>query len=336
MNPSFPRPVRAALAGALLATLALALPAAAQETAAAWPSKLIRLIVPYPTGGLPDTLARVLAQRMGESAAMNGAQVLVENKPGAGGILGTEFVARSAPDGYTVLIADLGQTAINLALYPKLSYDTLRDFAPVSMIGTSPFFLAVHQSSGIHTVAELIAQAKAKPGQLSYGSSGPGSPHHLAMETFKARTGTDILHVPYKGSGQSTPALIGGQIPMLFTVLSTVTAHVKTGTVRLVAVASPTRTPQAPDVPTFAELGVRDMLFLPSVAALAPAGTPAPIVAKISGEVARAVRHPDSLKRFESLGIDPVGNTPAEYAAQLRADIAFYAQAVKLSGAKAE
>lgn len=321
----------------VLASALSAMPAArAQESAASYPSKLVRLVVPYPAGGLPDTIARVLGQRLAENPEMHGQQVIVDNKPGAGGILATDFVARSAPDGYTLLVADLGQTAINLALYAKPPYDTLRDFAPVSLVGTSPFFLAVHRSAGINSLQELTAMARAQPGKLSYGSSGPGSPHHLAMETLKSRLGLDILHVPYKGSGQSTPALVGGQIPMLFTVLSTVTSHVKAGTIKLLAVASPSRTPQAPDVPTFAELGVREMEFLPSVAVLAPAGTSRAIAAKISGEIAKAVRHPDSLKRFESLGIDPVGSTPEQYAAQLKADIAYYAQAVKLSGAKAD
>ena len=296
-----------------------------------FPVKPIRFIVPYVPGGLPDTMARLVGQRVSETM---GQQVIVENRPSAGGIQATEQVARSAPDGYTLLIADLGQTAINPALYPKLPYDTLRDFAPVSMLGTSPFFLAVHQSSGVASFREFVALAKSRPGQLSYGSSGIGSPHHLAMETLKARLGLDIVHVPYKGSGQSTPALLGGQVPALFTVLPTVATHVKSGGVRLLAVASPTRSSQAPDVPTFDEMGVRDMVFLPSVSVLAPARTPASVVARLSKEISQAVRHPEVVKRLEALGIDPVGNTPDAYAKQLREDVAFYAQAVKNSGAK--
>ena len=315
------------LLAAAAALLASGLPQAQTD----FPVKPVRFIVPYVPGGLPDTMARLVGQRLSETM---GQQVIVENRPSAGGIQAAEHVARSAADGYTLLVADLGQTAINPALYPKPPYDTLRDFAPVSMLGTSPFFLAVHQSSGVASLREFVALAKSRPGQLSYGSSGVGSPHHLAMETLKARLGLDIVHVPYKGSGQSTPALLGGQVPALFTVLPTVAAHVKSGVVRLLAVASPTRSNQASDVPTFDEMGVPDMVFLPSVSVLAPARTPASIVERLSKEISHAVRHPDVVKRLEALGIDPVGNTPGAYAEQLRKDIAFYAQAVKNSGAK--
>ncbi len=298
-----------------------------------FPQKPLRFVVPYVPGGLPDTLARAVGQRMAEGL---GQQIVVENKPSAGGILGAEFVAKSPADGYTLLVADLGQTAINPAIYPKLPYDTLRDFAPVTMLGTSPFFLAAHQSAGVATFREFAALVKSRPGQLSYGSSGIGSPHHLAMETLKVRLGLDIVHVPYKGSGQSTPALLGGQVPVLFTVLPTVASHVKSGVVRLLAVASPARTAQAPDVPTFEELGVRDMVFLPSVSLLAPARTPDAVVQKLSAEAAKAVRHPEVLKRLEAMGIDPVGNTSRAYAEQLKKDLAFYAEAVRASGAKVE
>lgn len=298
-----------------------------------FPTRPIHFIVPYVPGGLPDTMARLIGQRVSETI---GQQVVVENKPSAGGIQATEYVAKAAADGYTVLIADLGQTAINPALYPKLGYDTLRDFAPLSELGTSPFFLAVHQSLGVMSFEEFVALVKSQPGKLSYGSSGIGSPHHLAMETLKARLGLDIVHVPYKGSGQSTPALLGGQVPALFTVLPTVATQVKSGVIRLLAVASPTRSSQAPNVPTFEEMGVHDMIFLPSVAALAPARTPTPIVRKLSQEIGQAVRHPDVVKRLEALGIDPVGSSAEAYAEQLKKDVAFYARAVKNSGAKVE
>lgn len=329
-----PRTIRRRMFLREVGTLALAaaLPAGVRAQSGSSP-RTLRLVVPYPPGGLPDTMARVIAQRLVDAGA---AQAVVENRPGAGGILACELVAKAPPDGGTLLVADLGQTAINGALYASLPYDTLRDFAPVSLLGTSPFFLAVHASTGWRTLADLVAAAKARPGALSYGSSGNGSPHHLAMETLKARVGMDITHVPYKGSGQSTPALLGGQVPALFTVLSTVAGPVKAGTIRLLAVASATRTPQAPDVPTFAELGVKDMLFLPSVGVLAPSATPAATIARLGADIARAVKHPESAERFNALGIEPLGNTPEEYAVQLRRDIAYYAQAVKLSGAKAD
>lgn len=303
----------------------------AQRAAESFPTKPVRLLVGYPPGGLPDTTARIIAQRLSEAL---GQQFIIENRPGAGGALACEFVAKSAPDGYTLLIADLGQAAINMALYPKLPYDTLRDFAPISSLGTSPFFLAAHASAGISTFQDLVALARAKPGQITYGSSGNGSPPHLAMEILRSLTSLDLVHVPFKGSGQSLPALMGGQVQLLFTVLPTVSAAVKAGSVRLLGVASEARTPQAPDVPTFAELGVNGMRILPSVGILAPVATPKPIIGTLAGEIAKAVHHPETLKRFGSIGIDPVGNSPDAYAATLKADIAYYAKAVKLSGAK--
>lgn len=303
----------------------------AQRAAESFPAKPVRFLVGYPPGGLPDTTARIIAQRLSEAM---GQQFIIENRPGAGGSLACELVAKSAPDGYTLLIADLGQAAINMALYPKLPYDTLRDFAPISLLGTSSFFLAVHASAGISTFQDLVSLARAKPGQITYGSSGNGSPPHLAMEILKSITGLDLMHVPFKGSGQSLPALIGGQVQLLFTVLPTVAAAVKAGSVKLLGLASETRTPQAADVPTFAELGVKGMLILPSVGILAPVLTPKPIIAMLAGEIAKAVHHPETLKRFGSMGIEPVGNSPESYAASLKADIAYYARAVRLSGAK--
>jgi tripartite-type tricarboxylate transporter receptor subunit TctC len=276
-------------------------------------------------------MARIVAPKRSEAF---GQQFVIENRPGAGGALACEAAAKAAPDGYTLAVVDIGQSAINLALYPKLPYDTLRDFAPVSLLGTSPFFLAAHTSAGVSTYPELAAAAKARPGQFTYGSSGNGTPPHLAMEILKSRAGLDLVHVPFKGSGQSLPALIGGQVHLLFTVLPTLSAALKSGQVKLLALASDARTPQAPDVPTFAELGVKGVRILPSIGILAPVATPKPIVAALAKELAKTVHDPDTLKRFASMGIDPVGNTPEQYAASLKEDIAYYANAVKVSGAK--
>ncbi|HYF17997.1 MAG TPA: tripartite tricarboxylate transporter substrate binding protein [Ramlibacter sp.] len=303
----------------------------AQRAPDAYPNRPVRLLVGYPPGGLPDTTARIVAQRLSDSL---GQQFVIDNRPGAGGALACEAAAKSLPDGYTLVIVDLGQSAINMALYPKLPYDTLRDFTPVSLLGTSPFFLAAHAGSGINSFQDLVRMAKEKPGSVSYGSSGNGSPPHLAMEILKKSAGLDILHVPFKGSGQSLPALMGGQVQLLFTVLPTVSAAVKSGSVRLLGLASDARTPQAPDVPTFEEMGVKGMRVLPSVGILAPAATPRPIVSALAAEVAKAVRHPDTLQRFSTMGIDPVGNTPEQYAVVLKDDISYYAAAVKATGAK--
>jgi tripartite-type tricarboxylate transporter receptor subunit TctC len=324
---------RAALAAAFAAAL-LPAPVLAQNTdAAAFPSRPIRMVVPYVPGGLPDTLGRIVAQRLGDAFKR---PVLIDNRPGAGGIIGTELVARALPDGYTLLVADLGQTAITPAMTPKLPYDIRRDFAPVSLLGTSPFFLAVNSSTGVSTLKEFVAYARARNGSASYGSSGVGSPHHLAMEMLRLRLGIELVHVPYKGSGQSTPAIVSGEVPALFTVLPTVSAHVKSGTIRLLGVASATRSAQAPDVPTFAELGVKDFVLLPSVSVLAPSGTPGQVIDRLAAEIGRAVRHPDSVQKLAAMGIDPVGSTPTEYAKQLRADIELFVQAVRASGVKAE
>lgn len=301
--------------------------------AATFPSRPIRMVVPYVPGGLPDTMGRIVAQRMGEAFRR---AVVIDNRPGAGGIIGTEIVARALPDGYTLLVADLGQTAITPAMTPKLPYDIQRDFAPVSLLGTAPFFLAVNASTGVSTLNAFVAYARARKGSASYGSSGVGSPHHLAMEMLRARLGIDLVHVPYKGSGQSTPALVSGEVPVLFTVLPTVSAHVKAGAVRLLGVASPARSSQAPEVPTFAELGVKDFVLLPSVSVLAPSGTPAAIIERLAAEIGRAVKHPDSVQKLSAMGIDAVGSTPAEYAKQLVADIELFQQAVRASGVKAE
>jgi tripartite-type tricarboxylate transporter receptor subunit TctC len=206
---------------------------------------------------------------------------------------------------------------------------------PISLVGTTPFFLSVNSRLGVSNVREFIAYAKSKPGQLSYGSSGIGSVHHLATETLKTSLGLDIVHVPYKSSGQSTPALIAGEVDVLFTALGPVLPHIKSGKVKLLGVASPERTPKAPDIPSFPELGLKDVLLVPSVHALAPAGTPRALVAKLSAEIARAVRHPEAQKRLEALGIDAVGSTPEQSLAQMQADRVFYTRAVKISGAKA-
>ena len=330
MHVSFRAIAFASFAAFASSSFVFALAVRAQD---AYPSRPVKFVIGYPPGGLPDTMARVVSQRLAESMSQ---QFIVDNRPGAGGIVATESVIKAAPDGYTLLVADGGQTSINMALYPKLSYDTLRDLAPITRLGTSPFFLAVHASTGVTSFSELVTQIRAKPGQLAYGSSGNGSPHHLAMEMLKSKLNLEITHVPYKGSGQSTPAFIGGQIPQIFTVLPSVAAHVRTGTVRLLAVASATRTNQAPGIPTFAELGVPDMLFLPTISVLAPIGTPAAIVGRLAAELGKAINHPDSIQRFATLGIDPVSDSPSAYAAMLKADIAYYANAVRVSGAKAD
>jgi tripartite-type tricarboxylate transporter receptor subunit TctC len=260
--------------------------------------------------------------------------VTVENRGGAGGIPGTEAAARAAPDGYTFLVADVGQVAINPFLYAKLSYDPAKDFAPVSLIATANLFLVANAGVPAKDFAELVALAKAQPGKLNYGSSGIGSIHHLATESLKAALGLDIVHVPYKGTGESVPAMVGGQVALVYSSLPSIASHVKAGRVKVLAVSTVKRSPSAPDVPTVAELGVPGYDFAPEIGLLAPAGTPPAIVARMSQEVAKALKSPEVGQRFAQLDIEPVGSTPAEYAARIRAASEKYAQAVKVSGAR--
>jgi tripartite-type tricarboxylate transporter receptor subunit TctC len=298
-----------------------------------WPAKPVRMVVPYAAGGLPDTMTRTVALRLAEFL---GKQVVVENRPGAGGISACEQVAKAAPDGYTLLIADVGQVAINPHLYARLPYDPLRDFTAVSLLGTSTLFLVAHASVPVNGFAELVALAKSRPGRLNYGSSGTGSIHHLATEVLKASLGLEIVHVPYKGTGQAVPALLGGQVSLLFSALPSIESHVKAGKLKLLAVSTLRRSAQAPEVPTVVELGVAGFDFTPEIGVVAPAATPAAIVQKLAAEIARAVKHPDTVQRFAQLGIEPAGSSPEVYGAVIRASFDKYAGAVRISGAKAD
>ena len=297
-----------------------------------YPNRAVRLIVPYAAGGAPDVFARVIGQRLSDAL---GQQFIVENRPGAGGISASEAVAKAAPDGYTLLVPDVPQTAINPYMFSKLPYDPAKDFAPVSLIATIPLFLVTQPSAQVNTVAELIAAGKAAPGKMNYGSAGIGSLHHILMESFKASLGLDIVHVPYKGSGQSTPAFIGGDLSMLVTAIAAIGPHVKAGKARLIAVTSSARSPLAPDVPAVSET-IPGYDFVSEIGLLAPAGTPQPVIAKLAAEVAKAVRHPDVVQRLTALGAVPVGNTPEAYGEMMKRNLVRYAKAVKDSGARAD
>ena len=311
----------------LLAGLAFAATACAQG----FPSRPMKIVVPYAPGGLPDTIARVVAVKLGESF---GQQLVVENMPGAGGISGVGEVVKAQPDGYTLLVADVGQIAINPHLFSKLPYAPLKDLAPVSMIGTSALYLVAHPSVPVNSLKELVALAKAQPGKLNYGSSGIGSIHHLATEALKSGFGIDIVHVPYKGTGQSVPALLGGQVALLYSALPSIAGHLKDGKVKMLAISTAKRSPQTPDVPTVAESGIPGYDFVAEIGMLAPAGTPREVVNRLAGEVAKAVKQPDVVQRFTQLGIEPVGSTPEAYAQANKADFDKYATIVRATGAK--
>jgi tripartite-type tricarboxylate transporter receptor subunit TctC len=311
----------------LLAGLAFAATACAQG----FPNRPMKIVVPYPPGGLPDTIARVVAVKLGESF---GQQLVVENLPGAGGISGVSEVVKAQPDGYTLLVADVGQIAINPHLFSKLPYAPLKDLAPVSMIGTSALYLVAHPSVPVNSLKELVALAKAQPGKLNYGSSGIGSIHHLATEALKSGFGIDIVHVPYKGTGQSVPALLGGQVALLYSALPSIAGHLKDGKVKMLAISTAKRSPQTPDVPTVAESGIPGYDFVAEIGMLAPAGTPREVVNRLAGEVAKAVKQPDVVQRFTQLGIEPVGSTPEAYAQANKIDYEKYATIVRATGAK--
>jgi tripartite-type tricarboxylate transporter receptor subunit TctC len=305
----------------------LSLAAAAQD----YPHRPIRVIVPYAAGGLPDTMARLVGAKMAEAL---GQQMVVENRGGAGGIVGTTEVVKAPPDGYALLVADVGQIAINPHLFAKLPYDPLKDLVGVSLMGTSALYLVAHSSVPANSMAELIALIRAQPGKLSYGSSGTGSIHHLATEALKVGLGLDIVHVPYKGAGQSVPALLGGQVALLYAALPTIEGHYRSGKVKILAVSTPQRSAQTPEVPTVAEAGLPGYDFVAEIGLYAPAGTPHDIVAKLSAHAARAVKQPEVVQRFKQLGIDAVGSTPEALAAQNRLNYEKYARVVKASGAK--
>ncbi len=296
-----------------------------------YPNRPIKVVVPYAAGGLPDTIARLVGAKLGESL---GQQLVVENRGGAGGIVGSVEVAKSPPDGYALLVADVGQIAINPHLFSKLPYEPLKDLAPVSLVGTSALYLVAHASVRANNFRELVALARAEPGRLNYGSSGTGSIHHLATEALKAALGLDMVHVPYKGTGQSVPALLGGQVALLYAALPSIEPHVKAGKVKILAVSTSQRSPQTPDVPTVAEMGVPGYEFVAEIGVLAPAGTPAEIIGLLSREISKALKQADLVQRFAQLGIDPVGSTPEEYAAINRADYEKFARVVKISGVK--
>jgi tripartite-type tricarboxylate transporter receptor subunit TctC len=301
------------------------------QSARNYPDRPVKLVVGYAPGGLPDTVARVVGQALGERWHQ---QPVVENRPGANGILGAEVVIKSPEDGYTLLVTDNSTTAINPFLYKKLPYRA-KDLAPVSMIARAPLYLAAHPSFPANSLKEMIDLVKANPGKYSYGSSGIGSTHHLCQEFMDASLNLQITHVPYKGTGQSIPALVAGQVAMAWSAYPSLAAYVKDGRLKLLAVNSLKRTPAAPNLPAVSEI-IPGFNFSPTIGVFAPAGTPKDIIGKIASDVAEAVKVPEVVTRLTNLDIQPIGSTPEEYAADLRADDERYSKAVKVSGAKVD
>ena len=314
-----------------IALSGLALAAQAQ-TAANYPNKPIRMIVPFSAAGTTDILARAIGQELTKAW---GQPVVVENRPGAGGNTGADVVAKAPADGYTLLMGAVSPMAINVTLYyPKLPYDVVKDFAPVTLVATVPNLLVVHPSVPVTTVKELIALAKAKPGQLTFASSGNGTSIHLSGELFKSMAGVDMLHIPYKGSGPAITDLIGGQVNMMFDNMPSVLAQVKGGKLRAIAVTTRERSPALPEVPTIAESGLPGFDASSWFGIFAPAGTPKDIVAKLSAAVAKSLHTTEMKERLAGQGAVAVGNTPEQYSEFVKAEIAKWAKVVKASGAK--
>jgi tripartite-type tricarboxylate transporter receptor subunit TctC len=313
----------------ILAILFTTLNAAAQP----YPAKPIHLIVPFPPGGTTDIMARTLAQKWTEAW---GKQVVVENRPGAGGTVGAEAAAKSPPDGYTVLVGHIGTMAVNPALYPKLPYDPLTSFTPVMQISFVPSVLVVHPSVPAHSIRELISLLKEKPGKLNYSSAGGGSAAHLSMEYFKLQTGTDIVHVPYKGTAPSLTDLVGGQVSMTMTGAPAVKPHVAAGRLRALGVSSLQRIEAMPGVPTIAEAGVPGFDATQWYGILVPAGTPRDTVMTINAESRRIMQSKEIRERLRNEGAIAASGTPEEFAALIKSEIARWGDVVRKSGMKVE
>ncbi|MGE8367268.1 Bug family tripartite tricarboxylate transporter substrate binding protein [Cupriavidus basilensis] len=310
----------------LLSTLGLAQPALAE---AAYPAKVIRLVVPFPPGGSTDTLARLLAEQLKEEL---GQSVVVENKAGAGGNIGGDAVAKAAPDGYTLLLAAAGATVINPSLYARMSYDPVRDLAPVTMLAREHNLMVVNPSIPARNLKEFIAYARTRPGTLSFGSPGNGSPAQLAGELLNQSAGIKLQHVPYKGSGPAVADLIAGHITMMIDNMPALLPYVQSGRLRALAVASDKRASALPDVPTMEEAGLKGYVVTAWKGLMAPAGTPRPIIARLHDATAKILARPQMRKRLVDLGAEPVGNTPEQFAAQIRSDTAWWAALVKSTG----
>ena len=299
--------------------------ASSLAAAQAWPTKPITLVVPFPAGGSSDALARSLATPLSQ---VLGQPVIVESRPGAGATIGADYVAKAKPDGYTLLMGAVHHT-IATSVYKKLPYDFEKSFAPITTVALVPNVLVVNAKSTATDVKSLIALAKAAPGKLSYGSNGNGTLQHLIGTQFAALTGIDILHVPYKGSAPLTTDLLGGQVDMSFDTLTPMVQHIKGGKLRALAVTTAQRSGTLPEVPTLAEAGLKDFNQGTWFGFLAPAATPRELVTKLNAEMVKIIQSPDFKKRMEEIGAEPVGDTPAQMAAQIRDDTARYATLVK-------
>ena len=303
---------------------------AANAFAQGYPNRPIRYIVPQAPGGSSDTLARVITQRVGEGL---GQQLVVDNRPGATGIIGAEVVARANPDGHTLLQVATSH-ATNPAMQAKLPYDSIRDFAPISLLSQQPNIWLVHPTTPVKNMKELIAYAKSKPGQLNFASSGTGGSQHLAGELLKGMTGIDMTHIPYKGSPPALIDLLAGRVPLMSSTMPPALPHIKTGKVRVLAVTSAKRSPALPDVPTVAESGVPGYEAIAWQGLVAPAGTPRPVIARINSEFVKVLKQPDIVAKLNDQGYETVASTPEWFAQYIRSEIAKWTKVIRTAGLK--
>jgi len=320
----------------MLAAAALALTAttgSAQQPSQPWPIKPIRYIVPFAPGGTTDILARTIGEKL---ALALGQQIVIENKAGQGGSLGTAELARAAPDGYTIGGGTISSHGINATLYEKLSYDPVTSFAPITLYATQPNVLLVHPSVPANNVKEFVDLLKANPNKYSFGSAGTGTSQHISGEMLKTMAGLNMQHIPYRGSGQMLPELLGGTLPVAFDNIASAIPHMKAGKLRALAVTTAKRSGVAPDVPTFAESGFPAYELSSWQAVFAPAGTPKPIIDRLYSEISKILKMPDIQKRLNELGLDLSGMAPDELAALVKADVPRLGKIVKESGAKAD
>ena len=312
--------------------LSLALPAGAQLTAA-YPTKPVKLVIPFPPGGPLDIVGRAIAQKLTEAW---GQSVVVDNRPGAGGNIGADLVAKSAPDGYTILMGALSTHAVNPSLYAKMPYDAIADFAPITLVAVTPNVLVVNATLPVSSAKEFIAYAKANSGKLAFGSGSNGSAGHLAGELFKVDTGTDITHIPYKGGAPATQALLAGDTQFMFDNLANAMPQVKAGKLKALAITTAERSKLAPDLPTMAEAGLRGFDISTWFGLFAPAGTPKDVIAKWNAEVAKILNSPEMREKLIAQGAEPSPTTPEQFAAFVKSEIPKYAKIIKASGAKVD
>jgi tripartite-type tricarboxylate transporter receptor subunit TctC len=320
------------LLAALCCTLVTA-SLAAQNSGADYPNRPVRWIVPFAPSGPTDLMSRAVAEKLTQRF---GQQFVVDNRAGAGGNIGAELVAKSAPDGYTLMIGHVGTHAINSTLYPKLPFDPVADFTPITLIATLPLALVVHPSVPAKDVKELIAYAKTHPGQLNFASAGNGGPTHLTGELLKTSAGIDIVHVPYKGNAAALLDLTAGRVQMMFSNMLTSMPHVRAGKLRAIGISSAKRSPQAPELPTIAESGLPGFSAVPWYGVLGPAAMPRPMVNKLNAEIARAVAEPDMNQRFVAQGIDLQSSTPEQFGALIKSELVKWRKVVRDSGAKVD